>query len=349
MDAPPVQYVRTSDGFDIAYSVTGTGRPLVLLPWLIYDIRSLWSSRRSWMEGLASRFRFVQLDFRGRGLSSRGLSPGHGAIDYVTDLSAVVDELALEHFVLFGVGGFGHTAVRYAVVQPDRVAALVLNTTPVSVARFGGGMNALAAENWEYFVRLNLPPGLDAGEKSEWLDRWLNPATHEDWKIMAPASMASNIEADLPRLQTPTLVLHSNGFPIFGPSESIRLAASIPNARFVMIEGPVLPPPGSASAYWMSADPSKALAALDASLADLAPAPDNAKFASSPLPATGSLSVRELEVLRLIAAGRSNSQIAEELVISLNTVQRHVSNILAKTGAANRTEAAVYARDKGLV
>jgi DNA-binding NarL/FixJ family response regulator len=61
------------------------------------------------------------------------------------------------------------------------------------------------------------------------------------------------------------------------------------------------------------------------------------------------LSGREVEVLRLIAAGRSNPQIAEELVISLNTVQRHVSNILAKTGAANRTEAAVYARDKGLV
>jgi DNA-binding NarL/FixJ family response regulator len=62
----------------------------------------------------------------------------------------------------------------------------------------------------------------------------------------------------------------------------------------------------------------------------------------------GGLTARETEVLRLIAAGRSNPQIAEELVISLNTVQRHVSNILTKTGAANRTEAALYARDRGL-
>jgi len=54
-------------------------------------------------------------------------------------------------------------------------------------------------------------------------------------------------------------------------------------------------------------------------------------------------------VLRLVAAGKSNPQIAGELVISLNTVQRHVSNILGKTGLANRTEAAIYARDKGLV
>jgi DNA-binding NarL/FixJ family response regulator len=60
------------------------------------------------------------------------------------------------------------------------------------------------------------------------------------------------------------------------------------------------------------------------------------------------LSVRELEVLRLLAAGRSNQQIADELVISLNTVRRHVSNVFDKTGAANRAQAAVYARDHGI-
>jgi len=55
------------------------------------------------------------------------------------------------------------------------------------------------------------------------------------------------------------------------------------------------------------------------------------------------LTGREVEVLRLIAAGRSNQDIAAELVISLNTVARHVSNIFSKTGAANRAEAATYA------
>src|SRR5207249_613041 len=59
---------------------------------------------------------------------------------------------------------------------------------------------------------------------------------------------------------------------------------------------------------------------------------------------SGGLSSREVEVLRLIAAGRSNQQIADELVISINTAARHVANILGKTGAANRTEAAAYAR-----
>ncbi len=60
------------------------------------------------------------------------------------------------------------------------------------------------------------------------------------------------------------------------------------------------------------------------------------------------LTQREVEVLALVAAGKSNADIAEELVISPNTVVRHVSNILAKTGYSNRTEAARYASQHGL-
>ncbi len=60
------------------------------------------------------------------------------------------------------------------------------------------------------------------------------------------------------------------------------------------------------------------------------------------------LSGREVEVLRLLAQGRSNQQIADELVIALNTVLRHVSNVYAKTGAANRAEAVSYAHRHNL-
>jgi DNA-binding CsgD family transcriptional regulator len=60
------------------------------------------------------------------------------------------------------------------------------------------------------------------------------------------------------------------------------------------------------------------------------------------------LTTREVEVLRLIAAGRSNRAIAEALFISPNTVLHHVSNIFAKTGVANRAEAAAYATRQGL-
>jgi DNA-binding CsgD family transcriptional regulator len=61
------------------------------------------------------------------------------------------------------------------------------------------------------------------------------------------------------------------------------------------------------------------------------------------------LTSRELEVLRLVAAGQSNREIAAALVISPKTASVHVSNILAKLGAATRTEAAVKAHGLGLL
>ncbi len=66
-------------------------------------------------------------------------------------------------------------------------------------------------------------------------------------------------------------------------------------------------------------------------------------------PDTGeALTERELEVLRLVALGRSNRAIGEELVISEATVRTHVSNILAKLHLASRTQAALYALREGL-
>jgi NarL family two-component system response regulator LiaR len=61
------------------------------------------------------------------------------------------------------------------------------------------------------------------------------------------------------------------------------------------------------------------------------------------------LTERELDVLKLIASGLTNSQIAEKLVISENTVKGHVSNILSKLHVADRTQVAVYAWQKGIV
>jgi DNA-binding NarL/FixJ family response regulator len=64
---------------------------------------------------------------------------------------------------------------------------------------------------------------------------------------------------------------------------------------------------------------------------------------------THGLSTRELEVLRLVAAGKSNKEIAAELVISEHTVARHVQNILAKLRVSSRTAAGAFAFEHGLV
>jgi LuxR family transcriptional regulator, maltose regulon positive regulatory protein len=61
------------------------------------------------------------------------------------------------------------------------------------------------------------------------------------------------------------------------------------------------------------------------------------------------LTPRELEVLALLAAGTPNPRIAGQLVVSLDTVKKHVSHVLGKLGAANRTEAVTRARQLGLI
>jgi LuxR family maltose regulon positive regulatory protein len=61
------------------------------------------------------------------------------------------------------------------------------------------------------------------------------------------------------------------------------------------------------------------------------------------------LSERELEVLRLIAAGLSNREIAEELYIAVGTVKRHINHIYGKLGVHSRTQALVRARELNLL
>lgn len=60
------------------------------------------------------------------------------------------------------------------------------------------------------------------------------------------------------------------------------------------------------------------------------------------------LTEREMEVLKLIAKGKSNQEVADELIIGVKTVKFHVTNILAKLGVEDRTQAAIYAFKQGL-
>ena len=69
-------------------------------------------------------------------------------------------------------------------------------------------------------------------------------------------------------------------------------------------------------------------------------APDNAAPELTP---------RELDVVRLVAVGKSNREVAAELAISENTVARHVQNILTKLGVPSRTAAAAFAFEHDLV
>lgn len=72
-------------------------------------------------------------------------------------------------------------------------------------------------------------------------------------------------------------------------------------------------------------------------------------LSTSTSPAYEELSIREVEVLKLLAAGASNREIADKLVLAEGTVKNHVSNILSKLHAENRTQAANLARERKII
>jgi DNA-binding CsgD family transcriptional regulator len=229
---------------------------------------------------------------------------------------------------------FGHTAVRYAVDHPDRLEALVLVSSAISLetwsiailAQFGDG-------DWDALLRSQA--GLSqAADINASVERQKLSINQQDYQLLVGAAASSSIADLLPRVDTPALVLHPRQSMNLQPAESMRLAAAIRGARLVLIDGAT--PLGDAG---------QGMEAIERFLEDLPGLDEQQEAPDVPLSA---LSPREVEVLRLVAHGRSNPQIANELVISLNTVQRHVSNILAKTGLDNRTQAASYAHRQKL-
>jgi DNA-binding CsgD family transcriptional regulator/pimeloyl-ACP methyl ester carboxylesterase len=337
MDAPPVQYVTTSDGYDIAYAVSGAGTPLVLMPVPMNHIGVYWTEDswyRPWLEGLASRFRLIQYDSRGQGMSGRGLPNDLVWDDFGEDLRVVVDRLELDRFVLMATGAFCHLAVRYAITHLTRVRALVCATTSVEGVGMPALYASLAEQDWNAF--LHAMAGLSRAVDLEASVARLRQSTNQnDWIVLVKAMQKSNMRDDLRRLTTPTLVLHPRDFA--GEIEvSMEVTSAISNARLAVIDGSN-----------GLGDVEQGLKAINAFLDSLPPEEAGPSTAVDSM--TGSLSPREVEVLRLIAAGKSNAQIADELVISQNTVIRHVSNIFAKIGAANRAEATSYAHRHGIV
>jgi pimeloyl-ACP methyl ester carboxylesterase/DNA-binding CsgD family transcriptional regulator len=338
MDAPPVQYVTTSDGYSIAFAVSGQGRPVIWMPHFFSHIEIYWKQQtfiRAWLEGLAARFELVQYDGRGQGMSTRGLPEDYSLHEQEKDLDAVINRLHLESFVLIATGWAGHVAVRYAIEHPQRVDALVLQACPVEGSALSMSVHdEFATADWDAFIRLIAAQGQPPVVR-ESINRLLQTTTQRDYVAIARSARTSNIDSLLPRVMTPTLLIHPRDFFALPPEESMKLAGRLPNARLALTDGATAP-----------GNPEQGIKALETFLAEV---PRRGPRQEETATQMETLSGREVEVLRLVAAGKSNAQIAEELVISQNTVIRHVSNIFAKTGVANRAEAGAYAHRNGLV
>jgi len=343
MDAPPVQYVKTSDGYDIAYAVCGEGIPVIRVPQMWSHFSLQWSSGifdsefRQWSE----HFKMVLFDSRGQGLSTRGLDESTSLTDYERDIDAIVSKLGLERFILLGISYKGKVAVRYAIAHPERVIALVLFSYQDAFFQSPSveSYRDVARTDWDLFTRM--VPRLSWPEQDPSVVQSVNRAaiTQPDFLRQNAAMAAEPGDTALAKLQVPTLLLapRRESRPMSAEDQARRAAAIIPNARLVLFDDVR----GGMSTLDETTPP--AILAVEQFLQGIAA--DDALSIAHP---SSNLSERELEVLRLLAAGKSNPEIAKELFITRNTVQNHVGSILIKTNLNNRAQAAVYARDHGI-
>jgi pimeloyl-ACP methyl ester carboxylesterase/DNA-binding CsgD family transcriptional regulator len=337
---PRVRFASSRDGVSIAYATLGEGPPLVLMPALLFShLEKLWELRqlRTGIERMAKSWTVVRYDNRGCGLSERD-ARDYSLEAHVGDLEAVADAAGLERFAINAPMLAGPVAIAFAAKHGERVTRLVLQSTIASSSEVASvqsqALLALLDMDWPLFTETAARVALQWSDEA--LARQAVPVLREcvapeAARALLKAAVDFDVSGLLSGVKAPTLVIHNRQLPL-DLAVSRSLAARIPNARLAVIDGfeSVL----SAAMEFLTSDGEPA-AELFA----------ERSFASDP----AGLSRREIEVLRLVAAGKSNREIAEALVISTNTVDRHVSHILAKIGASNRAEAATYAAKQQLL
>ncbi len=363
---PPIQYAQTSDRVSSAFSTLGEGVPLVHTPpgLPFSHIQMEWEDPdwRGWNERLARGRMLVLYDCRGSGLSDRDVEE-YSLEGYLLDLEAVVDRLGLERFALYGQGNSGPVAMAYAARHPERVSHLILWCSYASLSDFTGsrrmaaGLRTLIDSDWELYSETlaHVLYGWSAGEPARRFAALIRESlTPDAAKAAYEAIRAFDVTDLLLRVGAPTLVLDRRqaGSPQVDVSRG--LASRIPDARLVAVEGESL---------CMFMDETEAVTrAIDEFLgegtegaAKAEPLPEAEAalvVATEPRPAEAypdGLTKREVEVLRLVASGRTNSEIAEELVLSVRTVERHIGNIYGKITARGRADATAYVLTRGLI
>jgi pimeloyl-ACP methyl ester carboxylesterase/DNA-binding CsgD family transcriptional regulator len=349
-----IAFCTAPDGVSLAYGLHGNGPPLVKAANWLTHIEFDWESPvwRHWLRALGERNTFVRYDERGCGLSDRDIDEESFSHEtWLSDLETVVDAADLDRFALLGVSQGASLAITYAVHHPDRVTHLVLYGGYVrgrlyrgekaaeqaqmfhSVIRTGWGQENSAFRR--LFTSLFLPEGTP--EQMVWFDELQRTSASPETAARIYWAQADTDVIDLAkRVRTPTLVLHATDDALVPFEEGRQMASLILGARFVPLEG---------RNHILLEDEPAWPAFLDAvhEFLDI-PAP-----AAIPLPPTEELSVREREVLALVADGLTNEEIAERLFLSPRTVERHLSNVYVKlrvSGKAARAAAAArYVQD----
>jgi pimeloyl-ACP methyl ester carboxylesterase/DNA-binding winged helix-turn-helix (wHTH) protein len=249
-----IHFCTASDGVRIAYALAGQGPPLVKaanwLNHLEYDWQSpIWSHL---LHALAGEHRLVRYDARGNGLSDWEVDDV--SFDaFVRDLESVVEAAGLDRFALLGISQGCAVSIAYAVRYPERVTRLVLyggfargrrkrgsqqeiesSDAIVTLMRQGWGQENPAFR--QLFTSLFIPGGTP--EQMQWFnDLQRITASPENAVRLRRAVDEIDVTELLPQVRAPTLVLHCRNDAMQPFEEGRRLAAGIPGARFVALEG----------------------------------------------------------------------------------------------------------------
>jgi pimeloyl-ACP methyl ester carboxylesterase/DNA-binding CsgD family transcriptional regulator len=353
---PRISYARSADGVSLAFTVAGEGPALVFVPWVPFsNLQMEWQNPllHRIFEQLARRLTLIHYDGRGTGHSQRDvtdLSPDA----MVADLEAVVDQVGVPEVSLLGQYNSCTHAVAYAARHPERVRRMAL---------FGGsgrGWNAMSArqtqallslieQDWDMFADTAAHQwlGWSAGEAGRAMADGIRGAvTPRIARATLQAASATDVTEQLPNVAAPTLVLHRRDMAQIPVDLSRSLAKELPRGRLVVLDG-------AQPALFME-DSGAVVEMLIGFFCDgIEPAEEAPQgmlegAAGHSAPPPGGLSRREREVLRLLAAGESNRQIARRLGLSPHTVERHVANLYRKIGARGRADATAYALRNGL-
>ncbi len=340
---PRIRFAKATDGVNIAFWTLGEGAPLVYMTGGPWNHIELWQipECQLWYERIGRQRMLVRYDVRGTGMSERNVTD-FSLETQLLDVEAVVGKLGLEKFDLFGAAGAGPAAVAYAVRHPDRVQHLILwcawaNTSAVQGPRIQAWLS-LIGQDWELMTDTcaQIVLGWSGGEIGHHAaDNLRKSVTQEVARAALTAMGSYDVTEFLPKIQSPTLVLHRNNIAWIPIDIAKQLASEIPDSRLMILAGE------SPAPYLGDMEPAiEAIAEfLREGGAERLPVGGSAKSDTYP----DGLTQREAEVLRLIAGGKTNNEIAKELFLSVRTVERHIGNAYGKIDARGRADATAYA------
>jgi pimeloyl-ACP methyl ester carboxylesterase/DNA-binding CsgD family transcriptional regulator len=347
--AQDVSFCTSADGVRIAYATHGTGPPLVVAACWLSHLQFDWESPvwRHFLDDLGRFATIIRYDERGHGLSDRDVYD-HSLELRVADLEAVVAHAGVDRFALMGMAQGGPVVIEYAVRHPERVTRLLFygsyaaglpDPSPEDLA-MSDAFSQMIKVGWarpgsefrRVFTSMMIPDATE--EQMTWLDELQRVSVDADVAVTARNQRKREDARELlPLIEAPTLVLHARGDRMNPFADGRGLATGIAGARLVPLE--------SENHILLADEPAWRLFVdeVEGFLADDLPEPAEV---GADLP---DLSQRELDVLRLVAEGRENDDIAAELHISPRTVERHLQNVYAKLGVTGRSaRAAAVAR-----